>query len=120
MNTALWIVQGLLSLMMLVLGVMKTFWPVENLNKFSWTTRSSKGFIRFVGIAELLIGLGLVLPEWTGIMRSLTVYAAFSLCIIMLLAIADHVRHKEVHDVWKNIVIILLAVFIVIGRCAWN
>ena len=61
MNTALWIVQGMLGGMMLILGVMKSFLPVEKLNKFSWTTRNSKNFTRFVGISELMIGFGLVL-----------------------------------------------------------
>ena len=72
MNTALWIVQGILGGMMFILGVMKSFLPVEKLNKLSWTTRNSKSFIRFVGISELMIGLGLVLPQLTGIVPILT------------------------------------------------
>ena len=66
MNTVIWIVQVILGTMMLVLGLMKTLLPVERLNKFSWTTRISIGFTRFVGISELLIGLGLILPQLYG------------------------------------------------------
>ena len=116
MNTALWIVQAILGAMMLILGLMKTFLPVERLNKFSWTTHSSKGFIRFVGISELLIGLGLILPQLTGILPLLTSLAALSLCIIMVLAIAEHVRHKEMNEIGKNVIIILLAAFVTVGR----
>ena len=116
MNTALWIVQILLSIMMLVIGFMKTFYPVEKLDKFSWTNRSTKGFIRFVGISELLIGIGLILPELTGILPALTAYAALSLCLIMVLGIAEHLRNKETNEIWKNVIIIFLAGFVAVGR----
>lgn len=116
MNTALWIVQAILGTMMLVVGLMKTFLPVERLNKFSWTTRSSKGFTRFVGISELLIGLGLILPQLTGILPMLTSLAALALCIIMVLAIAEHVKNKETHEIGKNVIILLLAAFVAVGR----
>jgi hypothetical protein len=102
--------------MMSVLGFMKTFYPVEKLSQFSWTTRSSNQLIRFVGISELLIGLGLILPQLTGILSILTPCAALSLCMIMLLAIVDHIRNKEAPEIWKNVVIILLAAFVAIGR----
>jgi len=116
MNTALWIVQILLSIMMLGIGFMKTFYPVEKLSKFSWTTRHPNRFIRFVGISEMLIGLGLIFPELTGILPMLTPYAAISLCMIMVLAMAEHVRYKEGHEIWKNVIIILPAAFVALGR----
>ena len=116
MNTALWIVQGMLGGMMLILGVMKSFLPVESLNKFSWTTRSPKSFTRFVGISELMIGLGFVLPQLTGILPLLTSAAAASFCLIMILAIAEHIRHKETRDIPKNVIILLLAAFVAVGR----
>jgi len=116
MNTVLWIIQILLSIMMLSIGFMKTFYPVEKLSGFSWTTRSSVGFIRYVGISELLIGIGLILPVLTGILPVLTPYAALSLSMIMVLATVEHIRYKEVHEIWKNVVIILLAAFVAVGR----
>ena len=119
MNTALWIIQILLSVMMLAIGYMKTFYPVETLSKFSWTTRSSKGFIRFVGISELLIGIGLILPELTGVCEVLTPYAALSLCMIMVLAMVEHIRYHESRQIWTNVLIIFLSAFVAIGRFAY-
>jgi uncharacterized membrane protein len=55
MNTALWITQVILSIMMLVIGSMKTFLPVKRLSNFSWTTRSSvneKGEVRLKTAAD--------------------------------------------------------------------
>ena len=69
-----------------------------------------------MGISELLIGIGLILPGWTGISAILTPYAALSLCMIMVLAMVEHIRYKEVHDIGKNMIIILLATFVAIGR----
>ena len=69
-----------------------------------------------MGISELLIGIGLILPELTGILPALTSYAALSLGMIMVLAMAEHIRYKEVHDIWKNAIIIFLGVFVAIGR----
>ena len=116
MSTALWIIQAILGAMMFSLGMLKTFLPIEKLNKLSWTTRNSNGFIRFVGISELLIGLGLVLPQLTGILPVLTPIAATFLGVIMILAIAEHVRHKETHEIWKNVLIMLLATFVAVAK----
>ena len=116
MNTALWIVQIFLGTMMLLLGFMKTFLPVEKLSKLSWTSRSSEDRVRFVGFSELLIGSGLILPQLTGITPRLTSLAAMSLCIIMALAIAEHVRHEGKNEIGKNIIIMLLAAFVAVGR----
>lgn len=116
MNTALWIVQAILGAIMLPLGLMKTLLPLEYLNKLSWTTRNSIGLIRFVGNSEMLIGFGLILPQLTGILPILTYLAALSLCIIMVLAIAEHVKHKEPNEIWKNAIILVLAAFVAVGR----
>src|SRR5678810_129014 len=112
MNTTLWIIQAIVGAIMFLLGVMKTFQPIEKLNKFSWTTRSSVGFVRFVGTSELLIGTALILPQLTGVLPILTPLAALSLCMIMVLAIADHVKNKEINEIGKNVIIILLAAFV--------
>jgi len=104
---------------MLAVGYMKTFYPVTRLSKFSWTTRSSKTFIRFVGISELLIGIGLILPELTGVCEVLTPYAALSLCMVMVLAMVEHIVNKEPKQIWTNVFILFLSAFVAIGRFAY-
>lgn len=116
MNTTLWIVQVILSVMMLLLGFMKTFLPMEQLNKFAWTKRNSTELVRFIGISEILIGIGLVLPQYTGILPILSSLAAYALFIVMLLAIAEHLRHREIREIWKNVIILFMAAFVAVGR----
>lgn len=118
MNIALWIVQGLLALAFLLAGVMKATLPAERLNKnFPWSKDVSLTFTRFIGVAELLGALGLILPAITGIQPQwLTVAAASGLVIVMLSASIFHITRREPPI---TIVLLLLAAFIVVGRLAW-
>ena len=117
MNIALWIVQGLLAAMFGMAGVMKTFQTARAKEQMSWAKNSSDGFVRFVGISELLGALGLILPLVTGILPWLTLLAAIGLILIQLLAIfTEHLPKKGYNVIPVNILLIALAVFIVVGR----
>ncbi|MGO4541803.1 DoxX family protein [Paenibacillus sp. 2TAB19] len=116
MNIALWVAQILLGLMFLMAGVMKTFNPSKVRETMSWAKNGSTGYILFVGISELLGGLGLLLPGALDIAPILTGIAAIGLAVIMVLAIAFHVKHKENQAIGMNVVLLLLAVFIAVGR----
>ncbi|GAA3457635.1 DoxX family protein [Dactylosporangium matsuzakiense] len=117
MNIFLWVLQCLLGVAFVGAGVTKATQPVEKLaEKMSWVPRYSKGTVRFIGIVEILGGLGLILPWATGIAPILTPLAAVGLAIIMLLAIVDHARAKEYPMIVVNLVLGALAVIIAIGR----
>lgn len=120
MNIALWIVQGLLALAFLMAGAMKTFAPLEALKKnMAWTGQVAAGLVRFIGVAEFLGGIGLILPAVTHILPWLTIAAAVGLALVMILAGIYHASHKEWSSIGINVVLLLLAVFIVLGRVAW-
>lgn len=80
-NVLLWTVQILLAALFLFAGVMKLVIPIEQLTAQSgmpgW-------FLRFIGIAEFLGALGLILPGLTRIQPRLTPLAAAGLVIIMI------------------------------------
>lgn len=119
MNIALWIAQGLLAAMYLMVGIMKTFQPgkVRENPQMTWAHNRQDAFIRFVGISELLGGLGLILPMLTGILPWLTPIAAAGLALIQLLAIfTEHLPKKEFNVIPVNVVLLGLAVFVVLGR----
>ena len=119
MNVALWIAQGVLAAMYLMAGSMKAFQPakVRENPQMTWAKNRSDGFIRFVGISELLGALGLTLPLVTGILPWLTVLAAVGLILIQLLAIfTEHLPKKEYNVIPINAILIAVAVFIVFGR----
>src|SRR5262249_51081619 len=59
MNYALWIVQALLALLFLFAGGMKLVLPLEAL---TGSIPMPGAFLRFIGVCEVLGGLGLILP----------------------------------------------------------
>ena len=74
--------------------------------------------MRFIGIAELLGAVGLVLPMLTGIAPVLTVVAAIGLVLVQILAAGYHLSRGEGSRVPMNAVLLVLAVVIVYGRLA--
>ena len=117
MNIALWIAQGLLAAMYLMAGTMKTFQTAKARETMSWTQSRSDGFVRFVGISELLGAFGLILPLVTGILPWLTPIAALGLSLIQLLAIfSEHLPKKEFNFLPINVVLLTLSGFVVSGR----
>jgi hypothetical protein len=84
MKSALWIVQVLLAALFVFAGGMKLVAPIEEIAK---QTGLPGGFLRFIGVAELLGGLGLVLPGLTNTLTGLTPLAAAGLTIIMIGAV---------------------------------
>jgi hypothetical protein len=46
----------------------------------------------------------------------LTSLAAVTLCMVMVFAIAQHVKQQEKNEIGKNVIIMLLAAFVAAGR----
>jgi uncharacterized membrane protein YphA (DoxX/SURF4 family) len=118
MNTAAWVVQGMLAVFYLVAGSMKTFTNIGQ-KQMPWAKDYPKGFVRFVGTAEILGALGIVLPLLTGILPWLTVPAALGLAVVQILAIGMiHLPRKEYGALPLNTLLMALAAFAAIAR--WN
>jgi hypothetical protein len=79
-NAALWIIQGLLALLFLFAGGAKLALPLEALKG---PIALPGGFLRFIGVAEVLGAAGLILPGLFGIRTRLTPLAACGLIVIM-------------------------------------
>jgi len=81
MHIALWIVQVLLGAEFLFSGGMKLVMPIEEMIKEiplpGW-------FLRFIGVAEVLGGFGLILPGLFHTKTGLTPLAAAGLVVIMI------------------------------------
>lgn len=118
MNTALWIIQGILAAMFAIAGLMKLIQPIEKLIKsgLSWTERFPVSTVRLIGLLEFLVAIGLVLPLWLNAQPILTPLAAIALTLVMIWAIFHHLKHKEYKAIIFNFVIISLSLFVAYCR----
>ena len=116
MNRALWILQILLGVYFLAVGVMHFIVPDGLPSMMSWMYDLSTGLHVVSGVAEILGGLGLILPEVTGIRPALVPLAATGLALVMAGAIVYHIGRGETQNVVFNVVLIALLGFIAYGR----
>jgi hypothetical protein len=115
MTYALWIVQVLLALLFLFGGAVKLVMPVEEMTK-QMPVPLPGGFLRFIGLAEFLGGLGLILPGLLRIRPGLTPLAAAGLVVIMAGATAVTLLGGDVLPALMPLAVGLLAAFVAYGR----
>lgn len=116
MHTALWIAQISLGTTFIFAGALKALRYERARATIPWVPAVSPALVRFIGAAELLGGLGLILPSATGVAPFLTSLAAVGLALTMLLAAAFHARRRELRVVPVNVVLGALAVLVASAR----
>jgi putative oxidoreductase len=117
MNVILWVAQGILGIMFLMTGIMKITQPIEKLvAMMSWVNHASPVLIRFIGLSELLGGLGILLPSILRIKPNLTVWAAIGLILVMISAVFFHISIGEANMIGTPIILGLITVFVAWGR----
>jgi hypothetical protein len=118
MPYALWIVQGLLALVFLFAGGTKLVLPLDVLMSMGSPNQIQLPgwFIRFIGVAEVLGALGLILPGLLRIRPGLTPLAAAGLVIIMIGATVLTLVADGVALALIPLVVGLLSAFVAYGR----
>ena len=113
MNRLLWIIQTLLALLFLFAGGAKLVMSAADLTA---QTPLPAAFLRFIGVMEILGGLGLVLPGMLRIRTGLTPLAAAGLVIIMIGAVVVTVQTMGLTMAILPFVTGSLAAFVAYGR----
>lgn len=117
MNIVLWIVQILLALAFAMAGIMKVTQPIDKLEaRMGWVKDFGARGVRLIGSLEIVGAIGLILPAVTGILPWLTPVAAIGLALTMVGAMITHGRRGEYSGIGVNVVLLLLALFVVYGR----
>ena len=117
MNVLLWILQILLAILFVVAGVPKLILPASMLKPPSpQAIEFPVWFLRFIGLCEVLGGLGLVLPAVFKRRQSLVPLAAVGLLIIMIGAAVTTVMSGGGVMALIPLVSALLLAFVAYGR----
>jgi len=121
MKTTLWILQVLWGVSFSITGFGKILWykPAlwnEALQQVPWLSAVPQDLAVFIGVAEFLGGVGLILPAITGVKPKLTPWAAIGLTLVMILAAGFHIARGEYNFVLLNLLLAGVAAFIAYGR----
>ncbi|HYQ63159.1 DoxX family protein [Actinophytocola sp.] len=120
MNLALWIAAGLLTGVALLGGLTKTLLPRERIAAApggGWTADVSEGFVRSLGVLEILAAVGLVVPALVGIAPVMVPVTAVCWVLLMIGAMITHARHDDgVRFLLGNLTYLVIAAFIALGR----
>lgn len=115
-NKILWVLQWLFGVYFIAVGVVHLVLPDGLPEPVSWMYDLSDTQHLLSGVAEILGGLGLILPSVTRIAPWLTPLAAVSLMVVMIAAIFFHVGRDEFANVGINVVNLLVLGYIAYGR----
>lgn len=120
MSYALWIISGLLAVVFLASGALKSTQSRERLLATGQTGIAPfpMPVVRLTAVCEIAAATGLVLPWSLGIATVLTPLAALGLCVVMVGAAISHASLREPKAVAANVVFLLMAAFVVAGRLA--
>ncbi len=119
MKYVLWVLQVVLALMFLGAGFAKLTQPYDTLAaqpQMAWVSALPELLVRFIGLAEVLGAIGLILPAATRILPWLTPLAAAALSLVMVLAVLFHLTRGELPAVIPTLVLAVLAGFVAYGR----
>ena len=112
----LWIMQVLFGIYFITFGVIHFVLPPGLPASMSWMYELSSRLHFFSGMAEILGGLGLILPGVTRIQTRLTPLAGAGIVVLMIGAIVWHMQRGEFQNIGLNLVLLAVAAWIAYGR----
>lgn len=116
-NIGLWVIQIGIGLLFAFSGAVKLFGSIQKLaEQIIWPGDVPFWLTRFIGISEVLGGIGLILPMALRIQKKLTAWAALGLMIIMLLAAVFHLIRSEMAVIPMNLILAALCAVIIWKR----
>jgi uncharacterized membrane protein YphA (DoxX/SURF4 family) len=110
MKILLWVLQVLLALAFLAHGLMFLFPPASVVAQMN--AALPRWFQLFLGVAEVLAGIGLTLPGVTRIMPGLVPAAAIGVMIVTASATVFHFTRGEISSAVTTFVLLIMASFV--------
>ena len=114
MNITLWIVQVLLAVAFVAHGWLFLSPPPEIAVQMNASL--PRWFQLFLGVAEVLAAVGLILPGLTRILPWLVTWAAAGIIIVMVSATIYHLVRSELSSAAITLVLLAMATFVAYMR----
>jgi uncharacterized membrane protein YphA (DoxX/SURF4 family) len=114
LSLALWLLQALLAAVFLAHGGLLLTPPAEIATVMN--AQFPRAFWVFLGVAEVLAALGLILPGVTRILPRLIVWACYGLMIVMVSATVLHVGRGETSSAMTTAILLVLITLVAYGR----
>lgn len=120
MNTTTWIAQGVLALALIGAGLMKLVKSRKDLlasgPSMAWAEDFSDGGVKLIGLLEVAGAVGLVLPWALNVAPVLTPVAGVGAALLLLGAVAVHIRRHENKAIGAPLLLALLGAFVAVSR----
>lgn len=116
MNKVLWVLQVLFGVYFVGVGVSHFIVPEGLPAMMEWMYDLDDTLHLVSGTAEILGGLGLILPAVTRIQPRLVPLAAIGLAIVMAGAVVFHLGREEYQQLGTNVFLVVIMLFIAWGR----
>jgi hypothetical protein len=120
MNTATWIVQGVLAFALIGAGLMKLAKSRQALlssgPSMAWAEDFSDRGVKLIGLLEAAAALGLVLPWALDIAPVLTPVAGIGAALLLVGAAVVHLRRHESKAIGAPVFLAALGVFVAVSR----
>ncbi|MGK9123883.1 DoxX family protein [Olivibacter sp. SA151] len=113
LNVICWIVQGLLAITLVWAGYTKLFTVGDKLAEMWPWTAEYPSLVIVAGIADILLGIGIILPSLLKIRPQWITYSAIGIVSLMISAAVFHISRGEISDIGINVFVLLLAGFVV-------
>jgi uncharacterized membrane protein YphA (DoxX/SURF4 family) len=114
MNMVLWVLQALLAVAFLAHGWLFMSPPAELVDQINASL--PRWFQLFIGVAEVLAAVGLILPGLTRILPWLVICAAVGIMIVTASATVFHVARGELGSAATTLVLFGIAAFVAYMR----
>jgi uncharacterized membrane protein YphA (DoxX/SURF4 family) len=114
MNVVLWVLQVLLAAAFFAHGLLFLMPPAELVEQMN--ASMPRWFQLFLGVAEVLAAVGLVLPGLTRMQPWLVTWAAGGIMIVMISATIFHLARAEWSSAVITLVLLLMATYVAYMR----
>jgi len=114
MNILLWVLQVLLAVAFFAHGWLFLAPPPEIAAQMNASL--PRWFQLFLGVAEILAAVGLILPGLTRVMPWLVAWAAVGIMIVMVSATAYHLMRAEMGSSAITLLLLAMATFVAYAR----